>query len=247
METLYLDYETRSCCDLEVRGLDNYVHDSSTQVLLAAYAFGERAVKLWQPHLTPMPEDLRDALESPFVTAYAWNVAFEREISKQVLGIDKPTSEWRDPMCNARYLSLPGSLDAAGEILGIGEDVAKLKVGNRLIKLFCSPEDEGGETTLFGISEPTFRDWRTDPKDWALFGDYCKQDVVAERAILKKLDKFPLPEFEWDVWQLANKVNRSGWPVDMSLVTGAREIVVKEMERLGKRLFELTKLDNPNS
>lgn len=247
METLHLDYETRSCCDLEVRGLDNYVHDPSTQVLLAAYAFGDRAVKLWQPHLAPMPEDLRDALESPFVTAYAWNVAFEREISKHVLGIDKPTCEWRDPMCSARYLSLPGSLDAAGEILGLTEDAAKLKVGKRLIKLFCEPEDIGGETTLFGISEPTFRDWRTDPKDWTLFGDYCKQDVVAERATLKKLEKFPLPESEWETWQLDQDINLRGWPIGMDVVRGAQGIVLKELERLGKRLLELTKLDNPNS
>ena len=59
---LHLDFETRSLVDLNVRGLDNYASDPSTSVLLAAYAFGDGKVKLWQTHLTPMPEDLEDAL-----------------------------------------------------------------------------------------------------------------------------------------------------------------------------------------
>lgn len=247
METCHLDFETRSVIDLEVRGLDNYVRDPTTAVLLAAYAFGDRAVKLWEPHLAPMPDDLREALESPFVTAYAWNAAFEHQIVNHVLGIPKPISEFRDPMASSRYMSLPGSLEDAGEILGLSEDAAKLKAGKRLINKFCSPENCGGETTLFGISEPTFRDWRTDPDDWALFGSYCKQDVIAERAALKKLAKFPLPDFEWDVWELSNKINTVGWPVDMRLVSGARHIVEEELRRLGDRLLELTKLDNANS
>ena len=247
METLHLDYETRSVIPLDVRGLDNYARDPSTRVLLAAYAFGDRAVKLWQPHLNPMPDDLREALESPFVTVYAWNAAFEKAITKHVLGIDKPIQEFLDPMCNARYLSLPGGLDAAGEILGIGEDVSKLKVGKRLIKLFCEPEDLGGETTLFGVSEPTFRDWRTDPKDWELFGLYCKQDVVAERTVLKKLVKFPLPEAEWETWRLSEKINERGIPVDMTLVTGARTIVDRETAHLIEQLKKITGLENPNS
>lgn len=248
MERTWLDYETRSCIDLEERGLDNYARDSSTQVLMAAYAFEDRAPKLWQPHLNPkMPEDLADTLSSPFTEIWSWNSAFERNITKYVLGINKPIEEWRDPMCNARYLSLPGKLKAAGEILGLKETEAKIADGTRLIRLFCSPEEEGGQETLFGISEPTFRDWRTDPKDWELFCEYCKQDVIAERVIQKKLDKFPLPDFEWKTWFLSEQINQRGWSVDMDLVRGARGIVGIEIEKLNRRLVELTELSNPGS
>lgn len=247
-ESLHLDFETRSRLDLSVRGLHNYACDPSTQVLLCAYAFGDRAPKLWQPHLDPkIPADLEDALNDPFSTAYAWNSAFEQAICRHVLKIDKPIHEFRDPMCNARYLSLPGGLDAAGEILGLGAEAAKLKSGKRLIRLFCEPEDEGGEETLFGTSEPTFRDWATDPADWKLFGEYCVQDVVAERAILKRLRKFPLPEEEWETWFLSERINTRGIPVDMTLVEGARAIVDRETARLHAQLREITGLDNPNS
>jgi len=248
MTELHLDFETTSRIDLDSRGLDNYAKDRSTRVLLTAYAFGDRAPKLWQPHLSPeVPADLWDALNDPFCIVHAWNAAFEHAIINHVLKILKPIEEFRDPMCNARYLSLPGSLGGVGEALGLNESQAKIKDGKRLIKLFCSPEDDGGEDTLFGTSEPTFRNWATDPKDWKLFGEYCLQDVVAERAIEKKLKKFPLPDSEWETWFLSEHINERGIPVSIPLVSGARFIVNKEMERLVTQLKEITKVDNPAS
>ena len=248
MDKLWLDYESRSVVSLDERGLDNYAHDPTTKILLCAYAFGDRTPKLWQPHLHPqIPNDLEEGLKSPWVEVWAWNAQFERLITRCVLGIDKPIEEFRDPMANARYLSLPGSLDGAGEILGLGAGQAKLKDGKRLINLFCEPESNGGEDTLFGLSEPTFRDWRTDPADWKLFGEYCIQDVIAERALAKKMRKFALPEEEWQTWILSEHINERGIPVDASLVAGARAIVDKETARLVAQLKEITGLDNPNS
>lgn len=243
----HLDYETRSCVPLDERGLDNYVHDPSTEVILAAYAFDDHAVKLWQPHLGPMPDDLRDALESPFVTVYSWNAQFERAITKHVLGIDKPIEEWRDPMIMARYTSLPGSLEDAGEILGLGDDLKKIKDGKRLIRKFCVPENEGGQVSLLGVSEPTFRDWNTDPEDWARFCSYCRGDVVSERAIWKKLRKLSPPEHEWETWFLSERICERGIPVDLDLIRGAQHICNLELDRLKARLIDLTGLDNPNS
>jgi DNA polymerase len=196
-ETVWLDYETRSLLPLDERGLDNYAADKSTTVLLAAYAFGDGSPKLWQPHIAPqIPADLEDALNDCFTTIWSWNATFERAITKYVLGIEKPIQEFRDPMVMSRYLSLPGKLEDAGRVLGLKEDTAKLKDGGRLIDLFCSQESNGGAETLFGISQPCFRDWSTDPAEWELFKKYCKQDVIAERAIAKKLSAFPVPEAE---------------------------------------------------
>jgi len=244
---IWLDFETRSCCDLETRGLDNYAKDPSTEVLLCAYAFDDYAVKLWQPHLNPkIPDELRESLESPFEIVWAWNAAFEHAIINHVLKIPKSIEEFRDPMANSRYLSLPGSLEAAGEILGLKE-TAKMTEGSRLIKLFCEPEDEGGEETLWGLSLPTFRDWTTDPRDWALFGSYCRQDVIAERAAMKKMKKFALPEHEWDTWFLSERINQRGIPTDSALIAGARSIVNKEIEKLLAQLRETTGLENPGS
>lgn len=247
-DQLWLDYETRSVVDLDERGLDNYVHDSSTQVLLAAYAFGDRVPKLWEPHLNPqIPLELEDALLDPFVRVCSWNSQFEQAITQYILKINKPISEFRDPMCNARYLGLPGKLDEAGRILGLGSDLSKIADGTRLVRLFCMPESEGGEQTLFGISEPTFRDWRTDPKDWKLFGEYCVRDVIAERAAMRRMHPFPLSQEEWETWLLSEKINSTGWPVDLLLVKNAGDIAVRTREPLLVRMKDLTGLQNCNS
>ncbi len=246
---LWLDYETRSVLDIQESGLDNYAHDKSTQVLLAAYAFGDHAPKLWQPHLNPqIPAELEDALHDPFVMVSSWNSAFEKLITECCLGIVKPIDEFHDPMANARFLGIPGDLEDAGKILGLSPKEAKNPDGDRLIKIFCEPEDEGGYDTLFGMAQPTFRDWRTHPKDWELFGAYCKQDIIAERAADRKMKVFTAPsQEERETWLLDHKINSIGWPTDLTLVSNAREIALRSREPLLKRMKEITGLENGES
>lgn len=244
----HLDYESRSTVPLDERGLHNYVTDPSTEIILAAYAEGDHKVRLWQPHLEPKPPaELREALEDPLVVCAAWNVSFERAMSRHVLGIDKPVSEWVDTMIQARYASLPGSLEAAGEILGLGSAQRKMEVGDRLVKLFCSPAVLGGQDTLFGVSETCYRDWASDPADWELFCEYNRQDVRAERAIHKKLSRFPLPADEQRNWEMDQLINERGIPTDLDLVRGAKFIADTEMVKLQAELKELTGLENCNS
>ena len=248
MDKLHLDFETRSVLSLDDRGLDNYAKDKSTEVLLCAYAFDDHAPKLWQPHIEPqIPPELEDALLNPFVQCWAWNACFEKTILEHVLKISKPIEEFRDPMCMARALSLPGDLGDAGKILGLPPTQAKIEDGDRLIKLFSEPEDEGGYETLFGTAPATVCDWRAHPKDWILFGEYCKRDVIAERAAAHKMRKFPLPDEEWNTWFLDHAINSRGWPVDQLTVDGAAAIVQRELEPLTAKLKDLTGLANPNS
>lgn len=249
-----LDWETRSVLDLAEVGLSVYMEHPSTAIIMANYAYGDDKVKRWEPHLDPkIPAELEDALLSPFVTISAWGAQFERAAAKYLLGIDKPASEWCCTMAHSRYLSLPGKLHDAGEILDIGE-AAKMRTGGgktgkgaALIRFFCEPESVGGEETLFGISQPLFRDWRTHPKEWALFCDYGGQDVVAERAVGKKLSKFPMPESERELWVLDQKINETGWPVDQTLVDGSAYLIEKELGPLVQQIRDITGVANPNS
>lgn len=244
---LHLDYETASVVDLDTRGLDNYAKHPSTRVLMAAYTFGDGKPHLWEPHKGPLPADLRAAFEDPFCLVHSWNAQFERAITKYVLGIDIPIERWCDTMVQSRYLSMPGKLADAGPVIGLKPSLLKDKRGENLIGLFCSPANPGGEMTLFGLSEPSFYNWETRPKEWEIFGDYCKQDVIAERAFGQKADKFPVPYDEWINWFLCEKINETGFPVDMEFVNGAKKITEIEMSKLTKQLDEMTGLENPNS
>ncbi len=247
MDTIHLDWETRSELDLEEVGLDVYLHHPSTQIIQANFCRGDRAVKRWEPHLNPtIPAELEDALYDPFTTIYAWGANFERQVARVLLGIDKPTTEWLCVMAAARYAGLPGKLDDAGKVLELKEQ-AKLETGKDLIKLFCEPVEVGGKDTLFGVSEATFNTPYTHPVEWKQFCDYGGQDVVAERAALKKIKPFWPSEEEWETWRLDSKINETGWPVDQLLVTNAREIALRTREPLIARLKEITGVDNPES
>ena len=52
---LWLDFETRSRCDLKAKGVYNYAMDASTDVLCMSYAFDDEDVVTWRPG-EPFPE-----------------------------------------------------------------------------------------------------------------------------------------------------------------------------------------------
>ena len=80
---LWLDFETRSRCDLLSKGVYNYAQDGSTDVLCMSYAFDDEDVQTWTP-LEPFPEKVRNY--SGQIRAH--NAAFERLIFWYVLQIN---------------------------------------------------------------------------------------------------------------------------------------------------------------
>lgn len=242
-----LDFETRSNVDLSVVGLFNYATHSSTRVLLLSYSFDSQPEKIWRPHLESFPDELAEALFDPFCIKKSYNCSFERAIFKYVLGMDIPICEWRDIQVLARYYSLPGSLDDVSKIMELDQDTAKLEEGRALIRLFCEPFIDASASPLFGQSEPFFKDWRTNPDEWARFELYNRQDVRAEIAIAQKLKDFPLPAHEWRFWELDQKINDRGLPVNLHLVNGALQVVAREQTRLETQLKALTGVENVNS
>lgn len=245
---LHCDFETRSLVDLPRKGLDNYLTHSSTKPLMLSWAFDDDEPQLWQPHITPeLPKEVLQAIRSD-VTLSGWNGGqFERNIFAHCLGIGTGISRWLDPMVWARHLSLPGSLEECGAALGLGAEQAKIKDGKRLIHKFCIPYTMGGEHTLFGVTEPDFLDWDTDPDDWKLFCEYCLRDTIAEREILKRLSLFPLPEIEQRGFALDQRINDRGIPVNLRFVQNALFLAERAKEDLDKQLKEKTGLANPNS
>lgn len=254
---LHLDFETRSELDLSLVGAHNYAAHPSTRILMLAWTLNDRQVKLWEPHRVgcfhaPRPEhlpaELREAVLDPVnVVRVAWHADFERLIFRYCMGLDLPVRLWHDPMLTARYLALPGSLDDAGKVLGLKAADSKLASGSALIKLFSEPRSLGGQEGLFGVTETLWNDWTTHPREWEQFGGYCRQDVRAERAIDRKIARWGLPELQLQGWELDQRINERGIPVDMALVAGAARVAETERARLAERLFSLTGLDNPNS
>jgi DNA polymerase len=235
MICLHLDFETRSSVDIREQGLDVYARNA--EVLMLAWAVNDQAPQLWLPHESEMPDQLALLLTRREIVKVAWNSAFERAIFQHVLKMDIKLNSWLDPSCMARYAGLPSSLEDVGKALGLPQDKAKDKAGKDLIKIFCMPQKDG-----------ITKDWNSHPEEWARFCDYCRQDVIAERNILKLLEKgFMLPPRERKIWLLDQQINERGIPVDMTFVHNAKKIVDAERSRLMDELGSLTGLENPNS
>lgn len=240
---LRIDLETYSSVDLRACGVHRYVESDDFQIMLLGYAFDDEPVQVVDlARGEQLPERLHLALSDPAVIKTAYNAAFETACLSRHFGTPMPIEQWRCTSVHALYLGLPGNLAEVGRVVGLAEDQQKLSSGWSLIRYFCIPckptKTNHGRTRNLP---------QHDPAKWQLFIEYCKRDVETEREISRKLDKFPVPEIEWRLWHLDQRMNTAGMKVHRRLVDNAIVCDEAYKERLIAEAIELTGLDNPNS
>jgi hypothetical protein len=117
-----------------------------------------------------------------------------------------------------------------------------MEEGKDLIRYFsipCKPTKvNGGRTRNFPHHAP---------EKWAVYKAYNAQDVETERAVRKALEKYPLPESEWELYALDQIINDRGVRVDKLLVKQAMAVDSQFSEAAYQRAKELTGLENPGS
>jgi hypothetical protein len=136
MKKLWIDFETRSRCDLKTKGVYNYAQDASTDVLCMSYAFDDDEVVTWTPDL-PFPDSVRKHTGR----IYAHNAAFERLIFWYVLQVNFDLKQFYCTAAQARANCLPGSLEDVGR--AISSVMRKDHRGSQLIRLLSVPMADG--------------------------------------------------------------------------------------------------------
>lgn len=240
--SLNLDWETRSRVELKTRGLDAYSADRSTKVLMGAYSFDGGRVHHWDSNDSARPPaELVEALEDPHVIKKAWNAQFERVIARRVLKINTPIRNWRCTMALAYMQSFTGGLEMVGKQVGLPADKQKLDTGKKLIGMFSKPQKVSKKQPL-----EWFDAW-THPEEWNEFGEYNIGDVVSEIGIEKLLAPFPILDSEWELYELDQRINDRGLPVDEEFVKHA--IIMSDLRKaeLTSAMKEWTGVANPNS
>lgn len=242
MEHLSIDIETYSSEDIKKVGLYKYAQSDDFEVLLFAYKIDNaptQIIDLAQGEHIPL--DIILALGDRRVTKHAYNAAFEYYCLNRA-GYPTHISQWEDTMAHGMYLSYPAGLEAIGKAIGIPQDKQKLSVGKRLIDYFCKPckptKSNGGRTRNLP---------KHDQEKWELFKTYCKQDVEAEYTIQQRLNIFPMPKDEIDMWRFDVRMNEYGIRVDKDLVDSVLKIVDENNYQLMEEAKRITELDNPNS
>ncbi len=238
---LGIDIETFSDVDLIKCGVYAYADSPAFEVLLFAYCFdgGEtRVIDLAQGEV--LPEEVAEAVFDGSVVKTAFNANFERTCLSKYFGRYLPPDSWHCSAVQAAVLALPRSLEDVGAVLGLDE--RKMKEGRELIRYFCVPckptKANGGRRRNLPCHAP---------EKWEVFKRYCRRDVDVEKAIRRKLGKFPIPEGEMEVYRLDQRINDRGVLVDMGLVRQAVRCERLHKEVVTERAYELTGLENPNS
>ena len=203
MTILYLDFETRSHCDLKKHGVYNYAQDSTTDVLCMSYAFDDEDVVTWLP-TQPFPKRVRNHKG----LIYAHNAAFERLIFWYVLQINFKLEQFYCTATQARANCAPGSLEDVGRFAGAS--MKKDYRGAQLIRALCVPP------------------FKEDAALMREMVQYCEQDVRAMRAVSQSLR--PLSDEELLDYHVNEKINDRGVLVDVPLADAAISYAAIELE-----------------
>ena len=236
-----IDIETYSSAPLPRCGVYRYCDAPDFEILLFSYAFDDEPVQTIDlARGETLPKEVISALEDPGIIKVAYNAQFERVCLSRYLGHWLDPHQWRCTMVMAAYLTLPGRLADVAVALGTAEK--KMEEGKDLIRYFsvpCKPTKTNGGRT---------RNLPADaPEKWAVYKQYNAQDVETERAIRKALEKYPLPEQEWELYALDQQINDRGVRVDKKLVKNAIAVDAVFAQAAYQRAKELTGLENPGS
>lgn len=249
MRVLHLDLETYSSAPLPKCGVYRYCDSPDFEILLLSYAFDDESVVTVDLACgEEIPEGFLAALTDSQVVKIAHNATYERVCFSRYLrrsgllaaGEWLDPAQWRCTMVMAWYLTLPGRLADVAVALNVTEK--KMEEGKDLIRYFsvpCKPTKTNGGRTR-NLPQHV-------PEKWATYKKYNAQDVETERAVYHALLKHPLPEHEWELYALDQRINDRGVRIDRLLVKQAMAVDLAFSRQAFKRAQELTGLDNPGS
>lgn len=240
---VWLDFETRSLCDLKKFGGRAYARHPSTQVFCCVaicdgigWAWGtwDPVTTAWQPDgvnwrpwSREIPEEVVHLAESGATFLANNGMEFDRHIWNAQ---GYPPVRWLDTMNLFRRASLPGGLDAAArEVTGEGKDEG----GARTLRALCRPNKRGV------MKDPDAAQMRTILK-------YCAIDVMLMRDICEA-EGLLADNVDDPVMQAHQAINDRGMQIDTELAE--RMIRVEEEIKAAsvKRASEILKLNEADT
>jgi DNA polymerase len=232
-DVLFIDFETRSACDLKKAGSHLYAAHPSTEVLCLGFAFSGEPPRIYVPGSDSHPSDVVEHVAAlrPVVghniggfEIPVWNEVLHKRHGWPALYVE----QCRDTMAQAYACGLPGSLEGCASALGIEKQ--KDMAGHRIMLQLSQPKDVDEKTGAIT--------WREDAAKFQALVNYCLQDVEVEREVYKRLPR--LSEKEQVLWELDHYINRRGVYIDVRSARKAQALIEFEKERLDKEIRKVT-------
>ena len=241
MKIISIDIETYASANLGKTGVYRYAASADFELLLFGYAVDFGAVQVVD--LTQgeqIPDDILQALDNPRIIKSAFNAQFERVCLSRFVGHRLDPSGWHCSRVWSATLGLPLSLKDVGTVLGL--DKQKLTAGKELVKYFCTP------CTPTKANHQRTRNFSYHgPDKWQKFKYYNQRDVEVEMEISQKLSRYPVPQSEWELYWMDQRINDRGIEIDQTLVKNAITCDTTFREHYLTKSQKLTGLENPNS
>lgn len=241
MKIISIDIETYASANLGKTGVYRYAASADFELLLFGYAVDFGAVQVVD--LTQgeqIPDDILQALDDPRIIKSAFNAQFERVCLSRFAGHRLDPSGWHCSRVWSATLGLPLSLKDVGTVLGL--DKQKLTAGKEIVKYFCTP------CTPTKANHQRTRNFPYHaPDKWQDFKYYNQRDVEVEMEISQKLSRYPVPQSEWELYWMDQRINDRGIEIDQTLVKNAITCNTTFREHYLTKSQKLTGLENPNS
>lgn len=228
MNATHIDFETRSACDIREAGAEVYARHPSTDFLCMAWTFGDdECISLITRADPTLPPLIASHIRNGGLV-YAHNAAFELAIWNQVMvpRYGWPPLDAKQCRCTAAMayaMALPGSLDGASKALGLAQE--KDQQGYRLMLQLSKPRRIEPDGAIV---------WWEEPAKLERLYDYCKQDVVVERELHRRM--MELSPAEQEIWQLDYGINQRGILIDVPAVKAAIAVAVKAAQDLDRHM-----------
>lgn len=225
---IHIDFETRSELNIWEVGAWKYAAHPSTDILCMAYAVDDGPVKILDRDdvLLSLPMNIlgrKLCAHNAFFEQAVWYHILHKRLNWPLPAI----GQWHDSMALANAHALPASLEKCAEALNLS--VQKDMSGKRVMQKMSKPR------------KPSKHDssrWFEAPEDFETLHEYCRQDVIVERAIYKALRQ--LNKQERSVWVLDQCINHLGVPIDTDAVLSALYIIGEFEARLNAEVKEIT-------
>ena len=241
MKIISIDIETYASANLGKTGVYRYAASADFELLLFGYAVDFGAVQVVD--LTQgeqIPDEILQVLDNPHIIKSAFNAQFERICLSRFVGHRLDPSGWHCSRVWSATLGLPLSLKDVGTVLGL--DKQKLTAGKELVKYFCTP------CTPTKANHQRTRNFPYHaPDKWQDFKYYNQRDVEVEMEISQKLRRYPVPQSEWELYWMDQRINDRGIEIDQTLVKNAITCDTTFREHYLTKSQKLTGLENPNS
>lgn len=247
MNQVLVDFETQSEVDVSAVGAVEYAKHPSTRILCMGYKIDEQPTKIWIPAREKFPTWFWKNYSSMSTTLVAHNFGFEDAIFTHVfprqVGAAIRINNRRCTAAKAAMHGLPRDLERATRIMNLST-VKDVENGGRLIKKYMKPrsvwkkwKESFDKGEAFDWEEP--KKYFDDEDELAQIYQYCITDVESEYLLDKALSD--LPPIEKEIWELNQRMNKSGVSVDVDTASLILKLIDQKAEKLEKELIRITK------